>query len=400
MHLSRILPSGLAALAVATALAAADKPAKMSFPAALEDLQLGHKAMIATDTRGNIAVWDPPRRLVGLWDRHGALVETCALDDLALPSDHAGLALRGDTVLLSFFDVAAESDGERRQVIVDLGRCKVAARFNLKGVMMGLTATASDWVMFARSDESPGAKLSLTVVNDKGEIVKTLDVEPSLKRLSEGQSFSAHLGPQTVTQFAVGKDVWVIPAAAYQLWQPPQHGNSLREVFPPECLAATGHELTGQENITHVLELSRNWPDDIRKSLELGAKHGGLSPSFLSATSRVVAWDTFVAVQVRGQKAGNGDRIDIWDMLQESVVAMVPVSETRLLVGFNDSGLWVRVEDRKLERIPLPELWPKRFDPCAALEAIKTGSDKPATPPVASPAPTAAMAPPAPRGTP
>lgn len=366
---------GVLALGPKVALGSDKDP---SFPERLDGLRVTGKIRIASDSEGSVAAWDPEHKLLGRWDRRGELVESCVLHDSTLPTDAADFAVRDDRALLSFFNAAVEEQGGRRELVVDLRRCEVVSTFAVKGITTELVGTSDGWVQFSSPDELQSGRFRFSILDEKGKVVDELDVDRPLAQLVKEKKYKAPLGPYDMRPFVLGKEVWGIPSGVYELWRPPQHGKPFRRVAPPNCLAAQGQELTGQENVQHVLELSKNWPDEVRESIERGAKHGGLAPSFLSPTSHIKVWDRFVAVQVRDWKATGAERVDVWNMDTESIVAVVGIPGTASLVAFNDSGLWLKVDEGRLEQLPLPDLWPEKYDACAAAEELKTGKVAPA----------------------
>ena len=186
--------------------------------------------------------------------------------------------MRDDRALLSFFNAAVEEQGGRRELVVDLRRCEVVSTFAVKGITTELVGTSDGWVQFSSPDELQSGRFRFSILDEKGKVVDELDVDRPLAQLVKEKKYKAPLGPYDMRPFVLGKEVWGIPSGVYELWRPPQHGKPFRRVAPPNCLAAQGQELTGQENVQHVLELSKNWPDEVRESIERGAKHGGLAP--------------------------------------------------------------------------------------------------------------------------
>ena len=332
---------------------------------------------MASDGEGNVAAWDPGRTLLGRWNRLGRLADSCVLDDPTLPSEGLDLALSGDRALLSFLDAAVEEQDGRREAVVDLRKCEVVSTFAVKGITTSLAGAPDGWVQASSPDELRSGRFTLEVLDGKGKRMDEMDLSRRLDRVLKENAYTARLGPRDVRPLVVGKEVWVIPGAAYELWRPPQHGKPFRSVAPPACLAARGRELTGEANVQHVLALSKHWPEEIRTSIERGARHGGLAPSFLAATAWTASWDRFVAVQVRDWGSSGAERLDVWNMDTESVVAVVGIPGTARLVAFNEAGLWVKVDDGRLERLPVPDLWPEAFDPCAAVADLKRGAAAP-----------------------
>ena len=380
----------IAAGAPSTALGSEDKP---SFPAKLEQLRVRGSMLVAADQDGNVGAWDSAHKLIGRWDRRGKLAESCVLGNPTIPPDAASFAISGDHALLSFFDAAAEKEGGRRELIVDLRKCEVISSFAVKGIATLLIGAPDGWVQTSSPDELQSGRFKLAILDDEGKTVDELEVDHQLGQVVKEKKFSAPLGPYDFRPFVVDNEVWVIPSAVYELWRPRQHGKPFRKMAPPKCLAAQGQELTGTENVEHVLALSRNWPEEVRKSIERGAKSGGLSPSFLSPTSYIAVWDRFVAVQVRDWKETGSERIDVWNTDTESIVAVLGIPGTARLIAFNEGGLWVKVDDGRLVRLAVPDLWPEKFDPCAAVEVLKENGVGPTstaatpTPAAGSPAP-------------
>ena len=92
-------------------------------------------------------------------------------------------------------------------------------------------------------------------------------------------------GPMNGRLVAVRQEVWFIPNAKYELWRLPRRGLPLRRVEVPECLAAKGRRITGDENVRLYQEMLKDVSEASRKFWMKGKMRDSFWPAATSAAA-------------------------------------------------------------------------------------------------------------------
>ncbi len=274
-------------------------------------------------------------------------------------------------MLLGFFDVAAGTANARRCVLADLSRCHVLREFAVDGLVGELAPSRGGW-LWAAADLDPisPSNAPLLEISDKGKVTASFDVAAATGAMLKATGLSSPVGTRSGRPLAVGRQVWIVPDAVYELWRPRQHGLPFRAVRPPDCLSRKGQELDGAENVKAVLEKARLFPESARSVIEAAARSGTVAPSFTRATRGLAAFRNLIAVQVTDARVAGGARIDVWDMLTESLVAIVPIPATAGLLAITDEAAWLTEEGALLRQVPFPPLVKPIDEPCRLLSSL------------------------------
>ncbi|HQT95780.1 MAG TPA: hypothetical protein PK435_14200 [Thermoanaerobaculaceae bacterium] len=323
---------------------------------------IGHLFQVGRDGRGRVATWDWDAHRVRIWQEDGSLAAECTLSDARLGYTPSFFAIREDRALLKFDDPPAGNDKKQRGVVVDLDRCKVLREITLDGAVLAMEPSDSGWLLTVNDDLLLSDRYRLVEIDDEGKTTRTFEYETSLRRVVRELKLDDLKGAMFGRLVAVSKDAWFLPHATYELWRLPQHGLPLRRVEVPECLTALGRRVTGSENEQLYKEMLKH---ETKEDLEVWKK-GTPSDSFMFATTAAAAFDRTLAVAVRDPALGGADRLDVWDMRTESMVAMVPLPSGTNLVSLGTDHAWLVRDFRTFERLELPDLSAPIDDLCKA----------------------------------
>ena len=362
MHRARLDFSwwiGVAGLSIATVAAAADRPM-------LDGARISHLFQVSREGSGRVATWDWATHTVRIWKEDGTLTSQCTFNDQRLGHEPAGFAIRGDWALLTFNDPPAGDDKRQRGILVDLGRCEVVKEIRMNGVVVSVEPSNSGWLQVISKDLLRSDRYQLLEIDDDGKEVRDFSYEEPLRRLVRERKLDDLTGPMLGRLIAVGKDAWFLPHAAYELWRLPQHGLPLRRVSVPDCLAADGRRISGEENARLYDEMLKK---ESTEDLEVWRK-GTPSDSFKFATTSAASFDRILAVSVRDPALGDFERLDLWDMATESLVAMVPLPKGTWLAALGSDHAWLIRGGRAFERLPLPDLTTPIDNVCKAHAAL------------------------------
>jgi len=360
---------GLATVLVAAATAATEPP---PLPR-LEDFVSEPGTSFATDQTGAVAVWSADRETISTWQPDGAPRSRCVVEDPRLPSAPTTIAYNDGTALLFYLDFEAGSETLRKTALIDTDRCEVLGTAAVPGVVHAVMAATDGWIVFTREPFAPNSTV-LHLAAD-GTIADASTLDASFDELDEEGTGDASPLSRTAQPLVVGRDLWLLPRAAYELWYPPQRGRSSRRVAPPPCLAADAHVLRGAESAAFLQERAKRFPAHLRGPLLVAAATGDPGPIVFSPTAGAVVADRLLAVKVFDGRLAEGARLDVWDLTTESVVAVVPFPTDRRLLSSADGMLWVLDEGRRIHRQPLPEAGRPTFDPCTALPPVHVAAD-------------------------
>lgn len=358
----------------------------------LESVQVVNLLAVGADAQGRVAAWDWDTGRISVWKGDGALLTECVARDPRLGVSPSRVAVRGDRAFLRFYDPpAASSRGDERGAVLDLGRCKVLKDFGIPGALMAVAPSADGWLLVVNEQLPANDGFAFIEMDDDGKVVRRFDLLRHLRQRVDKPELADLYGAFSGRLFASAKEVWFLPHSMYELWRPAQRGLPLREVVPPECLAVKGRRVTGEELRKFFEEvLLKDVPEEVRAQSMASTRRDGFS----YASTSVATFRRTTAVALRDPKLPKGDRIDIWDMTSEAVVAIGQLPEGAHLVAIEEQYAWLLTTDRRFVRWPLPEHAEPLADPCAVyrslIEASQVTGSPAATPaPQPSPQPTA-----------
>jgi len=344
---------GLRPAAVALLVGLALPPAAGAHPP-LETFVVEGSVALAADTEGGVACWQRDRARVLTWHRDGSPRSICELDDPRLPLTPNLVAYRDGRALLSFLDFAAGSENQRKAVLLDTDACRILALPALPGVVHSLSAAGDGWLAMTREPFAPAS--SLLRLDKDGEIADAFSLDRTFDRLLHELDLEESPIARGATPFAVGRDLWLLPTAAYELWFPPQRGRPLRRVAPPDCLAATARQLRGAERTALLEARAARFPEHLRGPLEAMIRSSSPTPTLVSATAGVTVLGDLVAVKILDPSFPEGARLDLWEVAGERVVATLPFPVARRVLGPAEDGMWVLENGTGIRRVPLPQV--------------------------------------------
>lgn len=330
----------------------------------LEEFVAQGSVAFAADSLGGVACWLRDQARVLAWSRDGSPRSDCTLDDPRLPFTPNLIAYHDGVALLSFFDFAPGSESQRKSVVLDTERCEILATSHLPGVVHSLAATADGWLALSREPFDPTS--TVLHLDRAGRIVDAFSLDRTFDRLIDELGIDENPLARTGSPFAVGRDVWLLPNAAYELWYPPQRGRSLRRVAPPECLAAEATQLRGSERAALLEARAARFPESFRAPLEAMIRSPSTAATLVSATAGVSVLGDLVAVKVIDPRSPDGARLDLWELTTEQVVATVPFAGGDRVLTVADVGIWVVEQGQRVRRrsLQLPIAGGDVPDPC------------------------------------
>jgi hypothetical protein len=355
---------------------------------------------VASDNAGRVAVWDWKDSWIRTWAQDGTPIAQCNLHDVRLGSQPVRLALRDDRVLLRYSDQAIGGENKELGFLVDVDRCGIIREIDFDGTGLGMESSANGWLLvlnptLLRAERTPPPALrladayTLVEIDDQGKNSETFDIETPQRELARELNLGDLPGPMGGRLVAARDEIWFIPNVVYELWRVPQGGLPLRRVRPPDCLAAHGTRVTGEENVRLYQRLLKDQPEDLRNQ----RKNGAIYDSFRAAVTAVASFNRLLAVTARDTSL-EGERVDVWDMRLERLVAMMALPEGTRLVALGEDHAWLLREGRNFERLDLPDLNQPLDDPCGVEAALmevherasrKSGNNTTPAPTVATP---------------
>lgn len=292
------------------------------------------------------------------WGMDGRLRHRCPGGDPLLQGERGPVVARGTKVLALFLNHPAGDEEARQAAVVDLRKCRVTATFSLPGLTLQGAGLDSGWALVTGPNPPAAGSPRVWVVDERGREVLTFDLEEAMSTLAEKVDLPPGTSPRGFFLVAAGKELWLLPHARYELWRPPQRGKPLRVVNPPPCLTATARILTGEENVAYVTAFASKLSEPHRSAILEGIARGGLKPSFRAAVTAASTYRDTLAVVVRSPATGAGDRLDLWDLTSERVLASLPFPADVTLVSLGEGFAWVRDGEGRIGRWPLPEVSP------------------------------------------
>lgn len=338
-------------------------------PPRITDVVLKNGMLLAADWLGHLVILDSEERALTLWDRRGEQIGSCAVAATQPLATVNSIALRDDTVLLSYFSPQAGREEERVFDVFDMAECKVSSTFSLPGVSQFLQGAPDGWLVTARNLDA--ASFIFELIRDSGKPSQEFAVPTELQARIRAKA-SPNPGASVARLVAVRNDVWLVPSGSYELWFPKQKGRSERVVAPPPCLAAEGRALSGKEAEDELLARVANASDETKKMMQAfveRSRAGAAAPmsGYVGAVSAVASYDRLLAVAVRAPpEASTHCRVDVWDTSIDSLVAVVPTPGDRCagFLAVSDDALLVWQKEH-LKRFTLPSPLVPLSNPCA-----------------------------------
>ena len=337
---------------------------------------------LLSDGSGGLVGWDDESRTLTQWNADGVLTATCKPKFGPTAAGWAKVAARGNEAIFVFSDTVVGKGDERRLAVVDIDRCEVAATGPFPiGHPVYLAAGRYDWLTTARPVAKELDRFVFVAFDDEGTTTAAYDAYGAIDELVTKGKLEAPFGPHLAEMAVAANEVWILPKATYALLRPPQGGLPLRTVEPPDCLAAGGTVRNGRDaaKIFRDKILKRLSPDDRKQSEERLSK-GGQITGFEYSFGSVVAYRRYLAVTPNDPRLKGGSRLDIWDMVTESLVAVLPFNSSETLVGFSDERAWVLAEDHSVRSMVLPELAEPLDEPCKTYAKLLEATSPPAAP--------------------
>lgn len=300
-----------------------------------------------------------------LWSEGGKLVRTCELSDPRLQGLPHTAALRGDLVLLSFFEPEAGLEEKRKLVIVDVGNCRVVASFSLPGVVLGTRAARDGWLVV--SHDMATSEYLYSMVDDEGREITKYRVPEANQESLTAQGLPA--GPESLVPF---RDRTVmVTRGIYELWYPAQKSRSARKIPMPQCLSLQGRWLTGAESDQELRRRVAHASEETRRIIEDFLKKGGSHRGFMAPVAGVSVFQDRLAVLLNDRSIPEGCRLDIWDLSLEAPLVIMPwdACPTPFFALVRD-GLWVVRGDR-LVKVPVDIPQSALGQPCEVLTNLR-----------------------------
>lgn len=335
---------------------------------------------LLSDGSGGLVGWDDDSRTLTHWGADGVLTATCKPKFGPTGDGWAKVAARGNEAIFVFSDTVVGKSDERRLAVVDIDRCEIAATGPFPiGHPVYLAAGRYDWLTAARPVAKELDRFVFVAFDEEGRTTATYDAYGAIDELVKKGKLEAPFGPHLAEMAVAANEVWILPKARYALLRPPQGGTPLRTVEPPDCLAAKGAVLTGEDAVKFFRDkiLKQIAPDD-RKESEERLKKGSRFTGFEYSFGSVITYRRYLAVTPHDPRLKGGSRLDIWDMTTESLVAVLPFNSSEVLVGFCDERAWVLAEDHSVRSIVLPELAEPLEEPCRTYSRVLAATSPPA----------------------
>ncbi|MEP0774538.1 MAG: hypothetical protein HRF46_09270 [Acidobacteriota bacterium] len=346
-------------------------------PSTLAESEFSSDVMFAADGDGRLLAYEATGKLFSLWDDEGKSLARCRLAQPSLEGSANVVAVRGDKALVSFFEPAAGQEEARQLAVVDVVQCRLAHTFALEGVVMGAAGFDQGWLTVTRA---PGTAVHrFLYLNDRGKVAAEYQLPQALQDALEQEEVPplARGGRLLGTGRGLARRVVMLATAAYEIWFPAQKGRPARRLDTPDCLAARGRALQGEEAEQELRRRAAGASQETRRVIEdfvLRSRAGRASPmrSYVGAVATASARGDVLVVAVRDPQLAGGCRLDLWDMSVEGLVAVLPPPEN-ICPGFLALGrehLWVLKEGR-LVSVPLPAQLVPVEDPCKAVAAVR-----------------------------
>ncbi len=325
-----------------------------------------------SDGNGGLVGWDYESRTLSQWNPEGARTATCKPKLGPFGDGWAKVAAHGDQVIFVFSDSVVGKSDERRFVVVDIDRCEVGANRPFEiGHPIYLTAGRHDWLTVARPKAKDLDEFVFVEFDEDGRVGSQYDVRDAIAEFVKKAKLDAPFGPHLADVAVAANEVWILPKAVYALLRPAQGGLPLRTVEPPDCLAAKGRMRTGDDAVEGFREsVLKNLSPEDREAAEERLKKGSRITGFMNSFGSVVTYRRYLAVTPTDPRLKGGGRLDIWDMVTESLVAVLPFKASDVLVGLSDERAWILGDDHTVRSIVLPELAQPLDEPCAAYSKL------------------------------
>jgi hypothetical protein len=336
-----------------------------------------------SDGNGGLVGWDYESRTLSRWNPEGSLIATCKPKLGPFGDGWAKVAAHRDQVMFVFSDSVVGKSDERRFVLVDIDQCEVVANGPFEiGHPIYLAAGRHDWLTVARPKAKDVDEFVFVEFDEDGRVGSRYDVRDAIADFVKKAKLDAPFGPHLADVAVAADEVWILPKAVYALLRPPQGGMPLRTVEPPECLAAKGRVRTGDDAVEGFRDevLKKLAPED-KKACEERLKEGSRITGFEYSFGSVVTYRRYLAVTPNDPRLKGGSRLDIWDMVTESLVAVLPFEASDVLVGFSDERAWILGDDQTVRSIALPELAQPLDEPCATYSKLLEDEPPVPTPP-------------------
>ena len=304
-----------------------------------------------------------------VWSKVGKREKSCKFLPSQLMGSLGAVGFSEDRVLLTFHDDPAE-----KLTIVDMSRCEVKERTELKGTMVvELFPAPGGWT--ATGPALAGREYSLLRLDLAGKVTDSFSVPDEIR--DDIKARIPALPFERSIAISVGREVWLLPSASYGFIRPPQHGKGEYSFEPPSCLAAEARELQGEEQIRFLekrVESATGADGKRAAEATLAGARKGKGRTTLAAIATAASYRGDLGVLVRYDRGGRrGCRLDVWDLTAETVVAMMPIGgDCGGFLAMSDEGAWI-AKGGMLQLMPLPSLTNPLKQPCAALrEVVKT----------------------------
>jgi len=307
-----------------------------SLPPSLATFEVQPGSLAASSSDGQIVTLDVQQRRIAVWDDDGS-----RRADFALPAALANvrpslLVARPGQALVG----VADSAGGLKYALVDLRSHEVTAEFGAGLPPAKVFAGVEGWVV---EPVSPGEAPRLLEYNQHGKLVRESGapqgvVERAAQELGRPEAASLRIA-------APGGRLWAVPAGMYELWL--LHGTPTRFQVP-ECLRVKGNEVTGDAGRRKFLQMIERGDKAARRQIEstvadaLGTSrpfHG-----FFAAVVTVVSRGEALGVllDAHPEELSGGCRLDVWQVSDQSLSAVVPIPGVcPSVVALGTGGAWV-----------------------------------------------------------
>ncbi len=366
-------PMAAAAVVIASAWAATATGENVSLQAAV----FPSGTRLAGSGTGEILSWEPNGTLTR-WQVGGRRLGV--LTNLGIPpQDGAPFAVRGQRALVC----VGEGSGVRCRVL-DTSSGRPLGSFSWDRHPVRAWPAAEGWLL----STAPSAGVpEVRLWGDDGSS-RPLSL-PAAELAALAKRLGVEVAAVSPRLFAVGRQVWAIPAGKYEFWRLDPPGGS--PLAPPPCRAVEGHHYRGEETRRRRAEFfscdggsAPTLPNPLaemeamRRTLGLPAAPGGSNSSstlFIGAVGRVAVSRTRVAIRVDAAEGkGKRARVEVWDFEPSPRL----VAEADLPPGgwnpveVTASTVWV-ICRQQVRELPLRRLG---ADPCAPQEQKSQKGDQ------------------------
>jgi hypothetical protein len=300
------------ALVIASGLAATATGERLSLQAAV----FSSGTRLTGSGTAEILSWEPSGTLTR-WQVSGQRLGVIANVGIA-PHDGAPFAARGGRALLC----VGEGGGVRCRVL-DTTSGRPLASFSWDRYPVRAWPAAEGWLL---STAPPAGVPEVRLWSDDGSF-RPLPL-PAEELAALAKRLGVEVAAVSPRLFAVGRQVWAIPAGRYEFWRLEPPGGT--PIAPPPCRAVEGHHYRGEEarqrrgeffscnlgstgrGIDPFAEV-----EAMRRTLAVPTGTGGFAANatlFIGAVGRVAVSGTRVAVRV--DAAGQGGKratVDVWE---------------------------------------------------------------------------------------